>query len=114
MSNTPLPTIALSIRGLWAWLVANGFKDFEIRDWKRRNPARQHVVLASLMGRAFDVLIHASSGCTIREYEAAALPSMRRQARFLQHHLFPAIMKKLRVIDLYCGAVLKRTGHTKS
>lgn len=49
-----LPTITLSIRQPWAWLIVNGFKDIENRDWqtKRRGP----------------VLIHASKGITRDEY----------------------------------------------
>lgn len=30
----PLPTIALSIMQPWAWLIANGHKDIENRDWR--------------------------------------------------------------------------------
>jgi len=44
-----LPTIALSIRQPWAWLVANGFKDVENRTW----PAP-----ADLIGKR--ILIHAA------------------------------------------------------
>lgn len=49
---------ALSIRQPWAWLIVNGYKDIENRDWptKVRGP----------------VLIHASGGMTKIEYETAA------------------------------------------
>jgi hypothetical protein len=51
----PLPTIALSLRQPWAWLVANGYKDIENRNWKinHRGPC----------------LIHASKGLTNKEYQ---------------------------------------------
>lgn len=49
---------ALSIRHPWAWLIAQGLKDIENRDWER-----------SFRGR---FLIHASSGMTRREYEECA------------------------------------------
>jgi hypothetical protein len=50
---------ALSVRQLWAWLIARGFKDFENRDWRKSNP-----------GRAFrgEFLIHAGLGMTQDEY----------------------------------------------
>ena len=47
--------IALSIRQPWAWLIINGGKDIENRDWK--TPFR---------GRC---LIHASKSGTKREYQ---------------------------------------------
>lgn len=48
---------ALSIRQPWAWLIVNGFKDLENRDW-----------CPFEMGK---ILVHASKGCTRREYAAA-------------------------------------------
>lgn len=50
---------ALSIRQPWAWLIANGIKDIENRDWptKFRGP----------------VLIHASSTMTRDDFEACCL-----------------------------------------
>lgn len=72
-NSTPLPTIALSIRQPWAWLIAHGFKDFENRDWKNANPARKQVQLATVMGKPFDVLIHAAGTCTVREYDNSKL-----------------------------------------
>lgn len=72
-NSTLLPTIALSIRQPWAWLIAHGFKDFENRDWKNANPARKQVQLATVMGKPFDVLIHAAGTCTVREYDNSKL-----------------------------------------
>lgn len=46
---------ALSIRQPWAWLIINGHKDIENRDWPTR--FRGHI------------LIHASKGMTRYEYE---------------------------------------------
>ncbi|EOL8937010.1 ASCH domain-containing protein [Cronobacter dublinensis] len=48
---------AISIRQPWAWLIVNGYKDIENRSWrtKYRGP----------------VLIHAASGLTKHEYNAA-------------------------------------------
>ena len=51
---------ALSIRQPWAWLIVNGHKQFENRDWQPKNPGRK------FRGR---VLIHASKGMTRDEYE---------------------------------------------
>ncbi|HBP1419642.1 MULTISPECIES: ASCH domain-containing protein [Pseudomonas] len=48
---------ALSIRQPWAWLVANGHKDIENRDWA-----------TNFRGR---FLIHAAKGMTRDEYEEA-------------------------------------------
>ncbi|MCG0445699.1 ASCH domain-containing protein [Pseudomonas aeruginosa] len=48
---------ALSIRQPWAWLVANGHKDIENRDWA-----------TSFRGR---FLIHAAKSMTRDEYEEA-------------------------------------------
>lgn len=50
---------ALSIRQPWAWLIVNGHKQFENRDWQPANPCRR------FRGR---VLIHASKGMTREEY----------------------------------------------
>lgn len=49
--------LALSIRQPWAWLIANGYKDIENRNW------------SSLFRGWF--LIHASGGMTKAEYEDA-------------------------------------------
>ncbi|EMM1377110.1 ASCH domain-containing protein [Pseudomonas aeruginosa] len=49
---------ALSIRQPWAWLVANGHKDIENRDWA-----------TSFRGR---FLIHAAKSMTRDEYEEAS------------------------------------------
>lgn len=60
---------AISIRQPWAWLIVNGYKDIENRTWntKYRGP----------------VLIHASKGMTIDQYQAGweicnSLPPLRR------------------------------------
>lgn len=34
-----LPTVAISIKQPWAWLIVNGWKDVENRDWRRKYPA---------------------------------------------------------------------------
>jgi hypothetical protein len=48
---------ALSIRQPWAWLILNASKDIENRDWPTKFRGR--------------VLIHASKGMTIDEYDGA-------------------------------------------
>lgn len=47
--NAP-PTVALSIRQPWSWLIAHGYKDVENRTWKtrRRGPVWIHA------GKSFD------------------------------------------------------------
>lgn len=42
-----LPTVALSIQQPWAWLIVNGFKDIENRDWRTtfRGPVLIHTGL---------------------------------------------------------------------
>lgn len=42
-----LPTVAISIMQPWAWLIVNGHKDIENRDWrtKRRGPVLIHTGL---------------------------------------------------------------------
>ena len=50
---------ALSIRQPWAWLIANGHKKIENRDWKFEPRQR---------GR---IAIHAAKGCAKAEYETA-------------------------------------------
>jgi len=52
-----LPTIALSIRQPWAWLIANGYKDIENRTWSTRFRG--------------PVLIHAAKGMTRAEWYSA-------------------------------------------
>lgn len=49
--------IALSIRQPWAWLILNGWKDIENRDWTTR-----------VRGR---ILIHAAKGGSRRDFEEA-------------------------------------------
>lgn len=50
---------ALSVRQPWAWLIVNGHKQFDNREWQPSNPCRR------FRGR---VLIHASKGMTRQEY----------------------------------------------
>jgi hypothetical protein len=50
---------ALSIRQPWAWLIVNGFKDIENRDWPTKFRGR--------------VLVHAGKALTVADYEAAML-----------------------------------------
>jgi len=52
-----LPSVALSVRQPWAWLIVNGHKDVENRTWctRFRGP----------------VLIHAAKGMTRDEYDNA-------------------------------------------
>jgi len=52
-----LPTLALSIRQPWAWLILNAGKDIENRCW--RTNFRGHF------------LVHAAKGCTRAEWEDA-------------------------------------------
>lgn len=47
----------LSIRQPWAWLICNGWKDIENRNWATKYRGR--------------FLVHASKGCTQSEYEDA-------------------------------------------
>lgn len=51
---------ALSVRQPWAWLIVNGLKDIENRNWSTRYRG--------------PVLIHASKGMTRDEYEDATDP----------------------------------------
>lgn len=48
---------AISIRQPWAWLIVNGYKDIENRTWNTKYRGQ--------------VLIHAASGLTKHEYNAA-------------------------------------------
>ena len=50
---------ALSIRQPWAWLIVNGWKNVENREWPTRTRGR--------------ILIHASKGMTCEEYDACRL-----------------------------------------
>ena len=45
---------ALTIKGLWAWLVATGYKDIENRTWNTRFRGRFYITM--------------SKNCTLREY----------------------------------------------
>ena len=55
MSADTLPCI--SIRQPWAWLIVNGWKDIENRDWPTRFRGR--------------ILVHAAKGMTHDEWESA-------------------------------------------
>lgn len=50
---------ALSVRQPWAWLIVNGHKQYENREWQVNNPCRRF---------RGPVLIHASKGMTQDEY----------------------------------------------
>jgi hypothetical protein len=54
-----LPKMALSIRQPWAWLIVNGWKNIENRDWRT--------------GFRGPFLVHASKGMTRGEYEACRI-----------------------------------------
>jgi hypothetical protein len=58
------PLYALSVRQPWAWLIVQGYKTFENRDWSPNSPPRQFVKNQ----QAFRCLIHASSTLTKAEY----------------------------------------------
>jgi len=64
---------ALSIRQPWAWLIVNGFKDIENRDWptKFKGP----------------LLIHAGKKLTVDDYDAAML--------FVETYVDPALVGKV-------------------
>lgn len=69
-----MDTRALSIRQPWAWLIVNGFKPFENRDWSPNNPARRW--MESRLERSpagFTILVHAGQGMTEAEYDQAHL-----------------------------------------
>lgn len=57
-----IPKLALSVRQPWAWAIIHAGKDVENRDWRKPNPG------LTFRGR---VAIHASSGMTRDEYDAA-------------------------------------------
>lgn len=73
------PTVCLSIRQPWAWLILHGGKDVENRTWR-----------TNFRGR---FLIHAAKGMTRREYEEA-----KRFAEFVHGHKiqFPEMEELLR------------------
>lgn len=48
---------AISIRQPYAWLIVNGFKDIENREWYTKHRG--------------DILIHAAKGCTVKEWDEA-------------------------------------------
>jgi len=76
---------ALSIRQPWAWLIVNGHKDIENRDW--RTPFR---------GR---FLVHASKTITRRDY-AEACAQVDDLLPFTRKHCWPAFE------DLQLGGIV--------
>lgn len=58
-ATTGSPALALSIRQPWAWLIVNGHKDIENRDWPTRFRG--------------PLLIHAGKTMTKGDYEACAI-----------------------------------------
>lgn len=60
---------ALSVRQPWAWLIVNGFKDIENRDW-----------YISMRGK---IWIHAAKACTKREYNDACNFARRIDSRII-------------------------------
>lgn len=59
----PVPLKALSVRQPWAWAILFAGKDIENRSWQAMNHG------LNVRG---EIVIHASSGMTKREYEDAA------------------------------------------
>jgi hypothetical protein len=76
---------ALSIRQPWAWLIVNGYKDIENRDWptKFRGP----------------LLIHAGKKLTVADYDAAML--------YIEAYVNPKLVHKVPdIADLLLGGVV--------
>lgn len=65
--------IALSVRQPWAWLIVNGFKDIENRDWP-----------TNFRGQ---FLVHAGKKLTVADYDAAML--------FIEAFVDPALLAKV-------------------
>lgn len=65
------PELALSVRQPWAWLIVNGHKDIENREWATRQVQR--------------VFIHTGTRMTRPEYDACRLFC----AKFDKQHLVP-------------------------
>ena len=65
--------IALSIRQPWAWLIVNGFKDIENRDWS-----------TNFRGQ---FLVHAGLKLTVADYDAAML--------FIECFVDPVLLAKV-------------------
>lgn len=66
-----LDTRALSVRQPWAWLIVNGFKPFENRDWSAGNPARCWLGKQLARCSPMTILVHAAQGMTNDEYDQA-------------------------------------------
>lgn len=91
-----MPTVALSLRQPWAWMVVNGGKGIENRKW---NTARRG-----------DFLIHAAKGMTRKEY-FAALEFARHVAPELDvppmaDLMYGGIIGRARIVDVHppCAA----------
>lgn len=72
---------ALSIKQPWAWLILEGYppKDYENRNWDR-------VYCKTQMGICrppCNILIHASKGMTVKEYDDACEFAIQRGVRLL-------------------------------
>lgn len=77
--------IALSIRQPWAWLIVNGYKDIENRDW-----------LTPYRGV---FLVHAGKKCTVADYDAAML--------FIEACVDPALVHQVPDIgELQLGGIV--------
>lgn len=76
--------LILSVRQPWAWLIVNGWKNIENREWSTR-----------VRGR---ILIHASKTMTIGDYEACKL-----FVRGMAPHLADLIPGRL---NLYRGGIV--------
>lgn len=59
---------ALSVKPAWAWLIVNGHKLFENRDWKPGNPARRWLEAQLQTRREVVALIHAGRSLSVEEY----------------------------------------------
>ena len=59
---------ALSVKPAWAWLIVNGHKPFENRDWKPTNPARRWLETQLQTRSEVVVLIHAGRSLSVAEY----------------------------------------------
>lgn len=78
---------ALSIRQPWAWLIVNGYKDVENRDWKR-----------DVRG---EILIHASKFADLAGYEflRIMIPELHTIVPGISHIERGGIVGKATIID---------------
>jgi hypothetical protein len=90
MTATALPTVSLSIRQPWAWLIVNGHKDIENRTWP-----------TAFRG---SVLVHAGATMTRADYEACAV-----FLAGIQEHLTPGWrMPAFDILRGQCGGIVGR------